>query len=140
MLLFMASSIELEWLKFSKWKDVIDSDDYGYPCVYVVGDSDKTPLYIGATTQKLRKVKGTLVAGGLRARYFHDWTVLDACMEGTGRSVYIAKVQKFQAFKVEHQLIFENKPKYNTNQKENPPKVMYNLIHKGKSPKFKHVD
>lgn len=133
----MSLHIELEWIKFSKWKDVIDTDDYGFPCVYVVGDTDRTPLYIGATTQKLRKINGTLMAGGLRARYFHDWTVLDACMEGTHRSVYIAEVRKDQAFKVEHQLIFENKPKYNKNQKNNPPRVVFELIHKGKPPRFK---
>ena len=134
----MNSDIELEWIKFSKWKDVIDSDDYGYPCIYIIGDADRTPLYIGATTQKIRKVRGTLFAGGLRARYFHDWTVLDACMEGTSRSVYIAKVRKDKAFKVERQLIFENKPKYNTNLKENPPKIIYRIAHKGKVPRFKH--
>lgn len=58
-------------------------------------------------------------------------------MEGTDRSVYVAKVRKDQAFKVEHQLIYENKPKYNTNQKENPPGIMFKLIHKGKPPKVK---
>ena len=35
---------------------VIDSDDYGYPCVNEVGDTDKTPFYIGVTTQKKRKI------------------------------------------------------------------------------------
>lgn len=133
MYITMTSSVKLEWMKFSKWKDVIDTDDYGFPCVYIVADSDGTPLYIGATTQKKRKVKGNLLAGGLRARYFHDWTVLDACMEGTRRSVYIAKVRKDQAFKIEHQLIFENKPKYNKNQKEKPPKIMFKITHKGRS-------
>lgn len=64
--------------------------------------------------------------------------VLDACMEGTSRSVYIAKVRKDKAFKVERQLIFENKPKYNTNLKENPPKVIYKIAHRGKVPRFKH--
>lgn len=77
----MNSDVELEWIKFSKWKNVIDSDDYGYPCIYIVCDADRTPLYIWATTQKIRKVRGTLFAGGLRARYFHDWTSF-RCMHG----------------------------------------------------------
>ncbi|MGP6240160.1 hypothetical protein ACNF40_07095 [Cuniculiplasma sp. SKW4] len=59
-------------------------------------------------------------------------------MEGTHRSVYIAKVRKNQAFKIEHQLIFENKPKYNIKQKENPPRVVFEIIHQGRHPKFKH--
>lgn len=68
----MTTRIELHWVRFRRWRDVIDSDDYGFPCVYLLADVDKTPLYIGATTQKSRKISGKLWAGGLRARYYHD--------------------------------------------------------------------
>lgn len=135
----MAARIELKWLMFSSWKEIIENDEgkYEFPCVYVVADSNNVPLYIGATTQKQREKDGKLWAGGIRARYYHDWTVLDACMEGTGKSVYITEVPKDVAFKIEKQLIYENKPKYNTNQKTEPPKKQFELHHRGKFPNFR---
>jgi hypothetical protein len=132
--------VELEWMKFSNWKEVLDNEEvkYEFPCVYVIADSDMEPLYISKTSQERRDKNGRMYAGGLRARYYHDWTVLDACMEGSGRSVFIAKVAKGQALKIENQLIYENRSKYNTNQKKNVQYVLLSLVHKGVSPNFKN--
>ncbi|MDA8143080.1 MAG: hypothetical protein M0T81_03770 [Thermoplasmatales archaeon] len=86
---------------------------------------------------KPRVKGGTLWAGGLKARYCHDWTVLDASMKGTGRLIYIAEVDSRKASGIERQLIFENKPEYNENGKTKTPVTSMTLIHKDKPPKLK---
>ena len=135
----MNSTVELNWIRFSKWVDVLDDEDgkYEFPCVYILADKDGTPLYMGKATSKVRTKEGTTWSGGLRQRYFHDWTVLDASMKGTGRHIFIAEVIPRKAGEVERQLIYENKPTYNENGKRTPPKRNLILIHKGNRPKLK---
>lgn len=135
----MTLEVELEWIRFSKWVDVLDDKDgrYEFPCVYVLAEKDGTPLYIGKAATK-RRVKGGITwSGGLRQRYYHDWTVLDACMKGTGRHIFITKVDQRKASRIEKQLIYENKPEYNESGKTTPPKTSLMLIHKGARPKLK---
>ncbi len=130
----MENQVKLKWLRFTTWKDAIDNDEGGYqfPCVYVLSEASGEPLYIGKAAQKETETR----SGGLRARYYHDWTVLDACMEGTGRVLYLAEVDPEIAEDIEKQLIYENQPKYNKNEKINPPKTNFKLIHQGNFPKF----
>ena len=135
----MNLTVELDWVKFSKWADVLDDKDgrYQFPCVYVLAEKDNTPLYIGKAATRTRVKGGTAWSGGLRQRYYHDWTVLDACMKGTGRHIFIAKVNQRKASGIEKQLIYENKPKYNKNGKTTAPKASMILFHKGTPPKLK---
>ena len=135
----MKRTVELDWVKFSKWADVLNDKDgrYEFPCVYVLAEKDGTPLYIGKAATKRRVKGGTTWAGGLRQRYYHDWTVLDACMKGTGRHIFIAEVDQRKANAIEKQLIYENKPEYNENGKTTAPETSMELIHKGASPKLK---
>lgn len=100
-------------------------------------ENDGTPLYIGKAATKQRVIGDTLWAGGLRARYHCAVKVLDASMAGTGRFIYIAKVDSRKASEIERQLIYENKPKYNENDKSKTPQTSLTLFHKGKSPKLK---
>lgn len=133
----MEKSFKLHWLKFSTWTEVLDGDGkYEFPCVYVLTERNGKPLYIGKATRRQKETTDTIYAGGLRARYFHDWTVLDACMEGTGRTVFIAEVDPKSAGDIEAQLIYENQPKYNTNSKASPPKRSIDLKHSGDKPTF----
>ena len=134
----MPKLIELEWIKFETWTEVLDDSRYEYPCVYVLGDEHGKPLYIGEATQKRRTKNGTLWAGGLRARYHGAMNVLNASMEGTGRSIYIARVEsRDQGKAIEAKLIFENDPIYNTNQKKKAPESPLSLKHTGHHPRFK---
>ena len=135
----MKRTVVLNWIKFSKWADVLDSEDgkYEFPCVYALTEKDGTPLYIGKAATKRRVKGGTTWSGGLRQRYYHDWTVLDACMKGTGRHIFIAKVDQRKASAIEKQLIYENKPEYNENGKTTAPKTSLVLTHKGTRPKMK---
>ena len=131
----MEKPINLKWLQFTTWKEVLDGEeDYQFPCVYILAEKNGKPLYIGKTTSKKREKNGKTWAGSLRARYFHDWTVLDACMEGTGRLIFIAEVDPDNAKLVEAQLIYENQPKYNKNSKAYPPKSSIVLKHSGVKP------
>lgn len=135
----MSRCRKLEWLRFNKWEDVINDpkERYQFPCIYVVADKNRTPLYIGEATQKVRERNGKWWSGGLTARYYHDWTVLDACMDGTGRSIYIAKVKsRKDAEQIEAKLIYENKPRYNQNKKRTRPDFQLCLKHTGEFPKF----
>ena len=133
----MDKSVKLDWLRFTTWTEALDGEsNYQFPCVYILAEKNGKPLYVGKAATK-RRVKGdTPWAGGLRARYYHDWTVLDACMEGTGRSIFIAEVDPKNARLVEAQLIYENQPKYNTNSKASPPKSSMVLKHSGVKPSF----
>lgn len=135
----MKREVELNWIRFSKWVDVLNDKDgkYGFPCVYVLAEKDGTPLYIGKAATKRRVKGGTLWAGGLRARYYHDWTVLDASMKGTGRHIFIAEADSRKASGIERQLIYENKPEYNGNDKTTTPVTSMVLIHKGTPPRLK---
>ena len=85
-------------------------------------------------TRRQREINGKTYSGGLRSRYNHDWTALDACMEGTGRLIFIAEVDPDNANLVEAQLIYENQPKYNKNSKAYPPKSSIVLKHSGVKP------
>lgn len=136
----MSNIVKLEWLEFNTWTEVLNDVEgrYGFPCVYVLADKNRVPLYIGSATQREKKKNGIEYSGGLRMRYYHDWTVLDACMEGTGRKVFIAEVEARQARKIEAQLIYENKPRYNEKMKDTLPQVMLKLLHKGSHPLLKH--
>ena len=133
----MNNTVILNWIRFPKWVDILKDKRYEFPCVYVLAEKNGTPLYIGKATSKVRTKGGTTWSGGLRQRYYHDWTVLDACMKGTGRHLFIAKVDPRKGGRVERQLIYENKPKYNENGKTTTPKTSMILIHKGTSPKLK---
>ena len=133
----MDKSVKLDWLRFTTWTEALDGEsNYQFPCVYILAEKNGKPLYVGKAATK-RRVKGdTPWAGRLRARYYHDWTVLDACMEGTGRSIFIAEVDPKNVRHVEAQLIYENQPKYNTNSKASPPKSSIVLKHSGVKPSF----
>ncbi len=135
----MKRTVELNWIRFSKWVDVLNDKDgrYEFPCVYVLAEKDGTPMYIGKAATKTRVKGDTLWAGGLRQRYYHDWTVLDASMKGTGRLIFIAEVDSRKASGIERQLIYENKPEYNENGKTKIPLTSMILIHKGAPPRFK---
>ena len=130
----MENQVKLKWFMFTTWKDAIDNDDgkYQFPCVYVLSEASGEPLYIGKAAQKETETR----SGGPRARYFHDWTVLDACMEGTGRVIYLAEVDPGIAEDIETQLIYESQPKYNKNGKIKPPRVNFKLIHQDNFPRF----
>jgi hypothetical protein len=58
-------------------------------------------------------------------------------MKGTGRHIFIAKVDQRKASAIEKQLIYENKPAYNENGKTTAPKTSLVLTHKGTRPKMK---
>jgi len=130
----MGNQVKLKWLRFITWKDAIDDNNGGYqfPCVYGISEVSGEPLYLGKAAQKGTKTHSE----GLRARYFHDWTVLDACMEGTGRVLYLAEVDPEIAEDTEKQLIYENQPEYNKDGKIYPPRVNFKLIHQGNFPRF----
>lgn len=130
----MDNQVRMKWLRFTTWKDAIDNDEGGYqfPCVYVPTERSGIPLYIGKATQKGTETR----SGGLRERYYHDWTVLDACMEGTCRSIFLAEVNPASAEDKERQLIYENQPKYNKNGKIYPPENNPKLIHQGNPPEL----
>ena len=133
----MDKSVKLDWLRFTTWTEALDGEsNYQFPCVYILAEKNGKPLYIGKASRRRKETKGRIYAGGLRARYFHDWTVLDACMEGTGRSIFIAEVDPKNVRHVEAQLIYENQPKYNTNSKASPPKSSIVLKHSGVKPSF----
>lgn len=135
----MKHEVELNWIRFRKWKDVLDSEDgkYEFPCVYILAENDGTPLYIGKAATKPRVKRDTLWSGGLRARYYQAVKVLDASMAGTGRYIFIAEVDSRKAGGIEKQLIYENKPEYNENGKTKTPLSTMILIHKGTPPKLK---
>lgn len=136
--LIILEQVELKWKAFETWSDVIENSEYEFPCVYVLADRDGKPLYIGKATQERRTINGKLWAGELRARYHGAMKVLNASMKGTGRSIYITRVESKERGKViEAQLIFENAPIYNDNQKKNPPENRLDLKHSGTHPKFK---
>ena len=130
--------VKLKWIRFQKWKDVLDSEDgkYEFPCVYVLAEKNGIPLYIGQAARKRRYKNGKLWSGGLRARYNNAVAVLDASMAGTGRQIFIAEVEQKLAKKIEKQLIYENKPEYNLIGKINPPKENIKMIHQGTKPKL----
>lgn len=128
--------LRLRWQRFREWFDVCDPDDerYQFPCIYVVADRRRVPLYIGSTRRDGRGNSRWL--GGLKGRYYSDWGALDASMDGSGNSIFIAEVEASQARGVERQLIYEEKPKYNVSLKRNPPNRTWVLQHEGDMPHF----
>jgi hypothetical protein len=58
-------------------------------------------------------------------------------MKGTGRHIFIAEADSRKASGIERQLIYENKPEYNGNDKTTTPVTSMVLIHNGTPPKLK---
>ena len=135
----MSDIIKLIWIRFDTWEKVMNAEDakYEFPCVYVLAENDGTPMYIGSTRSRLHDLHGKPRSGGLRSRYKQAWSVLDACMKGTGRTVYVALVERELAYGIERQLTYDNKPEHNKQNKETPPKIRFNLVHTGSPPVFK---
>lgn len=132
------SEVRLRWQKFRKWTDVCDDRDgrYQHPCVYVVTNKNRKPLYIGQTTAVEHETNGVSYSGGLRMRYYGRWPALDASMNDSGNLVFIAKVDPKRAKEIEAQLISQENPEYNKSGTHGAPKKTLALQHEGDMPKF----
>ena len=95
--------------------------------VYVFAGARGHPLYIGSSKNLV----------GFYGRYQGNEGAIDAALDGSDKSIFVAKVNSSDAKAIETQLIYEEGPKYNKRGKTNVPKRNLKILHEGDMPHFK---
>lgn len=116
--------VTLTWTEFASISEAMEKGyGKGRSFVYVVATDQRTPLYVGMASK------------GFQARYrggTHN--AIDAALDSSGKVVLVTEVAKRLLRRVERQLIFDFKPRWNVQDKRKAPRLRLRIEHAGQAP------